>query len=358
MLEQKVWLRSGGGVLYPNLYVFLVGHPGVGKTRTIRAASSYLLEISDFHKAPTSVTAASLIDALVEAKRFVVNLPDPPLEYNTLYIGADELGTFVHKYDNEMIAVLSAFYDPDPYGHNRRGKDIKILIKKPQLNLLCGTTPSNLLNFLPEGAWEQGFTSRVLMVFSDERHVSDDFAHASRDMSKELVEDLKAINEVIGPMSVTEEYRDLVLAWRKAGENIKGAPQPSHPKLVHYNTRRRAHFYKLSMISCIDRGSVLLITRDDFNRAMAWMAEFEAYLPEIFKAGATGADGKIMDEIWHFVVTQGTAPEHKIINFARQSLPAHSVMRVLEVMERSGMLVATATDPTTGMRNWKAGVRA
>ena len=101
------------------------------------------------------MTAASLIDMMVESKRMVIQLPDPPLEYNTMTISADELGAFIHKYDNEMIAVLSAFYDPDPYGHNRRGKDIRIKIKHPQLNILCGTTPSNLLQFLPEGAWNR-----------------------------------------------------------------------------------------------------------------------------------------------------------------------------------------------------------
>ena len=152
----------------------------MGKTRTIRAAKSYVLEIPDFHIAPTSMTAASLIDTLVESKRLIVQLPHPPLEYNSMLIAADELGAFIHKYDDEMIAVLSAFYDPDPYGHARRGKDIKIKIKRPQLSILCGTTPSNLLKFVPEGAWDQGFMSRMILVFSDERIIGDDFTAVTR----------------------------------------------------------------------------------------------------------------------------------------------------------------------------------
>src|SRR6516164_1438064 len=38
-LEQKVWADTGGN-LYPNLYVFLVGQPGMGKSRSIMAASN------------------------------------------------------------------------------------------------------------------------------------------------------------------------------------------------------------------------------------------------------------------------------------------------------------------------------
>lgn len=354
VLEQKVWLPSGGGILYPNLYVLIVGHPGTGKTRTIRAAKAYQLEIPDFHLAPTSMTSASLVDCLCDAKRMIMRLPDPPLEYNTLTISADELGAFIHKYDNEMIAVLSAFYDPDPYGQNRRGKELKIKIKKPQLNMLCGSTPSNLLQFMPEGAWDQGFTSRMIMVFSDERIVGDDFAVVTKGMSADLIHDIKVINSQVGEFKVTEDYRNLVNLWRAQDE----APQPNHPKLIHYNTRRRAHLYKLSMIACLDRSSVLMLTREDFNRAINWLHEAEEFMPDIFKAGATSVDAQAQDEIYHYLLTldiqKKGVPEYKLFNFARERVPAHSVERVLQIMVRSNMIEAVAIDKKTGMRLFRA----
>ena len=350
-MEQKVWLRSGGGILYPNLYVVLVGHPGVGKTRSVRKVKEYLHEIPDFHFAPTSMTPASLIDTLVESKRFIARLPEPPLEYNSMLIAADELGAFVHKYDDEMIAVLSAFYDPDPYGHNRRGKEIKIKIKSPQLNVLCGTTPSNLLKFIPEGAWDQGFCSRLILVFSDERIIGDDFATEHRGLSDDLLHDLKIINSQIGEYGVSEDYRDLVNQWREQGE----APSPNHPKLLHYNTRRRAHLYKLSVVAAIDRSNALLLTADDFHRAKGWLEEAEIFMPDIFKAGGTNADAQAMEEIYHFALTYGkVVPETKLVNFARERVPAHSVIRVLEIMMKSGQLEAVSYDKATGLRMWRA----
>lgn len=351
--EQKTMVATARG-LHPNLYVLLVGHPGVGKTRIIREARSYMLEVPEFHMAPTSMTAASLIDAVAAAKRFIIRLPEPPLEYNTLTIAADELGSFVHKYDDEMIAVLSSFYDPDPYGHHRRGKELKIAIKRPQLNLLCGSTPSNLLKFMPENAWDQGFTSRIIMVYSDERIIGDDFEVMSHGLDQDLVHDLKQISTLTGEARASEDYRKLITLWREAGETLPNAPSPNHPKLLHYNTRRRAHLYKLSLIACLDRSNTLLLTREDFNRAMSWMAEAELYMPEIFKAGAVGADAKAMDEVYHFVLIRGVTPEHEIVNEARKHVPAHSVMRMLDVMERSGLIRATKLDPKTGLRLFEA----
>ena len=232
VLEQKVWIKTTRP-LYPNLYVLIVGHPGVGKTRTIREARSYVIDLPDFHLAPVSLTFASLVDALVRSKRMVIRLPDSPLEYNSMYIAADELGAFIHKYDDEMVAGLSAFYDPDAYSQTRRTHEINIKIKSPQLNILAGSTPSNLLKFMPEGAWDQGFTSRLVMVFSDERIIGDDFAPSATNHSSGLEHDIRIINSLCGEFEVTSDYREAVSNWRALGE----IPVPNHPKLIHYVTR-------------------------------------------------------------------------------------------------------------------------
>lgn len=353
-VEQKVWLTTSSA-LYPNLYVFLIGHPGTGKTRTIRAARQYLYGLPDPHIAPPSLTFASLVDALLESKRTLI-LKEGPLEYNSMVIAADELGTFIHKYDKEMVDGLSAFYDPDPYGQNRRGRDIKIKIKSPQLNILCGSTPSNLMELMPEGAWGQGFTSRIIMVFSDERPIGDDFASVTRDLSKDLIHDLGIINTLAGEFKVTEDYRNLVNLWRQAGE----LPAPAHPKLIHYNTRRRVHLYKLSMVAAIDRSDTLLLTRDDFNRAMNWLVGAESFMSDIFRAGAKGGDAAAMDEISHFVALEDRGKgvsEHRVVDFARERVPAHSVLRVIEIMERSGLIHAAFLHKATGMRMFKPGRR-
>lgn len=356
VVEQKIYLQTSSA-LHPNIYCFLVGHPGVGKTRTVRAARRYYLETPEPHVAPTSMTGASMVDALMACKRTFIRLPDPPLEYNSMYITADEMRAFMHKYDEEAIGIMSAFYDPDEYGQRRRGNDLKIKIKSPQLNVLCGTQPSSLLTFLPESAWEQGFTSRVIMVFSDERTIGDDFADHDSSLNPDLISDLSRMAGLMGKFEVTAEYRNAITNWRNLGE----PPLPTHPKLIHYATRRRVHLYKLSMVSAIDRSDTLLLTKDDFNRALGWIIEAESAMPEIFKAGAGNADAKAIEEIYHFVLMKASGgrpvPERQIISFAKERVPLHSVLRVVEIMIASGQLIPLgAADFKTGQRNFKPGV--
>ena len=288
---------------------------------------------------------ASLTDHLAEAKRTIINLPEPALEYNSLLIAADELSAFMDQYDTGLIAGLTTFYDCVPYSQGRRVKDIRIKIARPQLNILSGSTPSNLIKFLPEHAWEQGFTSRVMLIYSGDRPIIDVFNTPFRDKPKEMIHDLKIIAAMVGGFAWTEEYARAMHNWKLVGYD----PVPDHPKLEHYNSRRFAHLLKLSMVSAVDRGNQLQLTVEDFNRSMGWLLEAEAFMPEIFKGGG-GADSKAMDEIRHFVsrFPQG-AVEHQVVNFARERVPAHSVLRVLEIMLRSGQLIEAGLT-RTGLR--------
>lgn len=83
---------------------------------------------------------------------------------------------------------------------------------------------------------------------------------------------------------------------------------------------------------------------------MNWLVRAEALMPEIFKAGAANADAKAMEEIAHFVTVLKKVPEHKLVRFAQERVPAHSVMRVIDLMVRSGMVKILVQDDRTGMR--------
>jgi len=123
-VEQRVYVVSGGEKMHANIYCALIGHPGTGKTRSIYRGRAYYMETEEPHSAPTSMSASSMIDALANNKRSVMMPePDGPIEYNSMYITADELSAFMKAYDEEAIGTMSAFYDPRAYGQPRRGND-------------------------------------------------------------------------------------------------------------------------------------------------------------------------------------------------------------------------------------------
>jgi hypothetical protein len=70
-------------------------------------------------------------------------------------------------------------------------------------------------------------------------------------------------------------------------------------------------------------------------------------MPDIFRAGAVGADSRALDEIHHHVIASDRGKgvsETSIVNFARGLIPIHSVGRVIQVLENAGMIRATHMD--------------
>ncbi len=344
VLEQKVWTTTSAP-LYPNMYIFLVGDAGLGKSRPITAAESFMSKIKDFHLGATSMTMASLVDHLKEGTRVIIRHPEPPLEYNTLTIVADELSAFMHEYANELIAGLTKFYDCTSYSQGRRVGDIRIKINNPQLNILSGSTPSNLLHFIPETAWEQGFTSRVILIYSNERPMIDVFHTPFRPAPPEMLHDLEIISKLHGQFGWSDEWAKAMHNWKLAGLKVDGHGPPTHPKLKHYGSRRFAHMIKLSMVASIDRGNSLYLEKQDFNRAMGWLLEAEVAMPKIFEGGTGGQDNEAIEEILHFVKTMGTAKESQIVNFARTRIRfATNIPNILKVMESGGLIEKCAVD--------------
>lgn len=342
-LERKVWVRTNKGVLYPNLYTILVGPPGVGKTLATATAYDLLSELEDHYIASTNVSRASLIDDLREAERRLIKPEHTPsiVSFNSLTVLSDELGVLIPAYENDFMNALTALYDGKVYSERKRTKDLKFQMDSPQLNLLAATTPSYLNNLLPEGAWDQGFLSRTMLVYSGDVIIQplwDAIKHNEK-MAQLLTHDLKIIADLYGKVSFAPEAAAAVSEWHVQ----RGPPTPEHPKLNHYNTRRTSHLLKLCMLAAVERHDNLVVELEDYQRALDWLLQAEAIMPDIFKSMRAGGDGKVMDELWYFAYElwmkeKSPIAEHRLVNFLAERVPAHNVARILQVMTGAEIL--------------------
>ena len=140
-------------------------------------------------------------------------------------------------------------------------------------------------------------------------------------------------------MRFTEEAKNAIDAWYLGGCK----PEPDHPKLTNYLTRRAAHVLKLSMVASISESNSLVIDLPHFLRAKEWLEEAEAHIPDIFKGMGGSADSKVMDECWHLCMTyqvreQKLLSEASVIKFLQSRVPSYAVEKVLELMVKSHML--------------------
>lgn len=342
-LERKVWSVTRGKPRYPNLYVVLVGPPGVGKTLMSAIASEFIRSLKGHHVSYSSVTKASLIDTLNAARRDLVRPNENPsvVSFNSLYVASNELGVLLPAYDNEFMATLTDLWDCLPYSEKRRTKDLLVQIERPQLNLFAACTPSYLMSTLPEGAWDQGFTSRTIFVFSAESQYVGlfDTPENNEDLGDSLKENLRAISGLYGPVDWTVEAKEVISNWAISGCQ----PEPDHPRLFAYLSRRLDHTVRIATAIMVSETKNLLMKKDHVLRAIDMLVEAEAFMPDIFKMSG-GSHARVIDDTYHYVarlfVKENKRPvaASRVYAFVGQRVPAHNVERVVQVMERANLL--------------------
>jgi hypothetical protein len=357
-LERRVWLRSNFGHTYPNLFIVLVGSPASGKSVAANQAMSYPQEISELHFAPNNVSRASLIDALAKANRIVPHPGAMPDHFNALTAYARELAVLIPGWDSEFMAHLTDLWDCEPYREEKRGGDLKIFIENTWLNLLGCCPPNYLSDTLPITAWESGFISRTILVYSagettiplmlGAQMAAADARHSI------LRSETKRLFALGGEMLFTDEAAAAMIAWNNAG----CPPRVTHPRLQNYNGRRTAHMMKLCMVASASRGSDLTITLEDYQRALGWLSEAERNMPGIFVAMQTGGDAIAMRDTWDFVMREnqrtGDPVRHPaVMTFLAKRINGNDIQRVLAVMVEAEMLVMKMD--SKGMKAYEAG---
>ena len=336
--ERRLWVETAKSKLFANMYVWLVGGPGSGKSVAIEPARNLWSATQKFKISPDNMTKASLVDAISRAERKIILGAQDIIEYHSMLIPAPELGVFMAAHDTEFLSVVNYVYDnPYNYREERRSLNKQIDISYPQITMLGGAQPGLLSNVLPEEAWTMGTMSRVLMVYGHEAAKIDLFAPKVEDtrLFESLTKRLCQIGDMVGCLKWAPDAQAEMMRWYLGGMD----PIPEHSKLLYYCARRITHMLKLCMISAIAQLRTT-ITMADLQRARDWLLEAEQLMPDIFREMTQRSDIQVLDELhmfmWQLWVKKKD-PIHvsRMNHFLLSRMPHDKVSRLIEMAERS-----------------------
>lgn len=314
-------------------------------------AKELLEEAQCVNLAPTSMTGKGMIDTLADAK-IMKEFTNPETKskvfYQSLTICVPEFGTLLSKHDLEFLSIINDAYNCGPAIRERlRSQRDELVIKNPHICIIAGTQPQFISTLFPEEAWGMGFFARVIMIYHDKAIKTDLFNGGvfAKDedyerLRKSLIKDLQTINQMAGPMTVSKETQEAINVWNTVTSEHE---KPTHPRLIHYNTRRVLHLLKLCMIKAASQGK-MEIGLAEWEWALKCLYEAEDRMPEIFKEMSNTGSKQIIDQAYYFILKAYNAsgkkpvPEHRVIQFLVSHVPAHQVQYMLEAMLRSNII--------------------
>ena len=273
-LKRNVWINQGIYLLFPNMFVILVGPPGkVAKSTTIRLGRKLLLGLEDIMFGPDSVTREELIHVMSKAG---LNRTQ-----SALTIHSTEMSSLIEPSGIKMIQFLTDIYDGDfKWQHSTKhsGRDI---IENPVLNILAGTTPSWIAEGLPSDVLGHGFTARVIFVYGSEpRYLMPFPREPNSELVKDLINDLDHISRIEGSFTWGDGSRDIYSdMYTKLATSI-----PDDYRIEGFHNRKKVHLLKVAMLLSISESDDLILRKVDLETAWDILNLVEKDMGKTFSA--------------------------------------------------------------------------
>jgi hypothetical protein len=274
-LKRQVFFDMGYFLLYPNMFIVLVGPPGRCKKSTaMRMGRDILKGVPGQKFTADSTTREKLIINLSQAHKDGAS---------AMTAHSTEFATMLTSSGMDMVVFLTDIFDCPPVWEHDTKSGGKNTIKGPFLNLLGATTPDWISRAMPLDTIGVGLTSRIIFVHQDTPREADPIPKltpSQKALVPLLTADLISIGSLSGEFKLSEEALEVYTVWYK--KRLTNPNPSGDPRLSGYYERKPVHLLKLAIIVAASRRDGLLIELDDMNSAMHIAEKIESRMPKVF----------------------------------------------------------------------------
>lgn len=281
LLRRRVWIYKGDYIrIYPNLYVVLVGPPGCGKNTAIEIAEDVLHQ----RKSPCSaesVTREKLIMDMQVQESVLDFLPaDDKYRIVSPYtVLATELSEFLGAGGLGMISFLTDIYSRNIYEYRTKNKG-SVFIRGPYLNLVAGTTPDWITNYLKDDIISGGFSRRCIFIYETGRVDGDAFPRITPKMQaawQQVLVRSETVSKLSGAFRWSAGAEKFFRAWypkRRLGQDLN---------LTGYYETKDIQLLKVAMLVAVSDGDELVLEEHHLTRGLELLGLAEYNLSRVFQ---------------------------------------------------------------------------
>lgn len=346
-LQRRCYLQWGlAEVIYPNLYVVLIGPSGrTRKGTAIGIAKDMLKKTAGVTVVPESSSGRQAM--ILAMKRASKNFEDPidgKIKFHcSVTAFSEELSVFLGQGDIAYLSNLTDWYDSKDdweYETVGRGKDS---LQGLCLNLCGGTAPDWIQSMIPHEALGGGFTSRVIFIVEEKKRkiVPEYFVDAAtRELGEKLQRDLERIANLSGEMTFDEEGKDAYVAWYIDQDSKLSAGEPAiqDKRFAGYCERRATHLRKLMLVCSASRGDDLKLTKADFLKAKGLMEDAEINMPRTFGGLGKARNSDAVDTVMNYIQTMGITTRTKVLQMFYRDVDAMTLSSIEQTLQQMGKI--------------------
>lgn len=344
VLQRKCWIPFRRSILYPNLYIILVGGTGVRKGTAFAQAQRFTsIPELGIKLAVDSTSKVQLIKDFVNSLEMTLMEDGLQSFHSSVTIHCPELTVFLGYQNLDLLTALIDWYDSNknPWIY-RTGNAGNQEITGVWANILGASTPDLLRAALPLVSIGGGLIGRMLLLYSPgrEKKIFNDLPTKDENILEGLLKaDLITMSRMRGQFKFTDEFLDAATEFYA---NFEEEEECRDHRFEGYFNRKVATLYKLSMIFSACRDNVMTVTTEDFARSVHFLEEVERVmyfaLQGIGRNQLADITTRIMVEIGR---TQGTSIQHLMDKF-KDDVSKHEMDSVISTLTTIGYCVYIA----------------
>ncbi len=359
-LQRRVHLDWGFEVIYPNIYVILVGPSGKArKGVAITIGKDILSEVAGVTLVANSTTREALVRTMKESSANFSIPGSGKIHFHcSVTVFSEELSVFLGQKDTKFLANLTDWYDSKDkweYETIGRGKDF---INGVCCNLMGATAPDWLQSMLPQEAIGGGFTARIIFVVEEAKrktvakHV---LSAADVRLREALVNDLSRINNLVGPFHFDKEGEHEYTNWYETydKELAAGHYPVADPRFASYCERRATHLRKVAMLVSASHSDSLLIKCEDIQRALDIIEKAELKMHRTFGGLGKSKIAAETHNILEYIQRMGLVPKSDLLAKFHADLTIQDFKMVEDLMDQMKVVEIQVLKGGDKVYRWK-----
>jgi len=358
-LKNNVYFQIGTYTLYPNMFIVLVGPPGVGK-----GASMNILEQMIIDTKPNQVV--NTLSDRITAERIIERISDgwstaPQLKNMQLVLGKNDHNCLLFSSEirvllgasDWMLEFLEEAWSKTTYEYQTKNKG-NVAIDNMCCSLLAASVPDFLRNVNREAHMviTGGFSSRCLFIYAENPSKDLPFPEPlkknlkSKALYDNLVLDLQEIGTLRGEFVIDTGARLRFEAFLRL--NRAASSKDDSEAVANFRARIKAHVLKLAMIFSVSRDNTLHISEMDMINAIAEIQKILVSLTKLFRGAGEGMDAAVTARVQDFIEKYGRVSKKEIFKALHRHLNSPEALdRILYVLEAIGYCTVVNSNKMT-----------
>jgi hypothetical protein len=348
-LRRKCYCNWGAlrGLIYPNMFIALVGPPGGRKGTAMRIAKGFVQKLDIPMGADSLGSTQALYKELMDSEDSYVTENGITKKHKSVSIWAEEFQVFLSDRDQMLIPSLTDLFDcADIWKYktiSRKTEDIS----NCWIHILGAITPDLLQECLTRTAVGGGLISRIIFVVGQgpkQRRALQFLTKEEQEIQQKLENDIQEIANLSGTFQLSKEFLKAYVRWYEHEYDDSGVPSD---KFLGYNHRRPLHLNKVCMLLSASESNELILTEEHFEKALAVMQITEQEMPNAFYGLGLSSQANVYAKILSFIEARDAFDWSELVRSFHLDVENITQLRgYVEMAEQSGLITAEESATT------------